>query len=811
MSGKIISGPEWYPLRVREGVADNQRREAMIKELVEFAGKAYLSNDPLYQPEHDKYKFMDTYIHVHHSVRDRFIEKFKPYLQHDVLNYDNLINILIMVKNAGDGFREVLEKNKPYMDRYTILDTGSTDNTLAIAREVLADKRGEIYEEPFINFRDSRNRLLELADEHCAFNIMLDDTYILHGPLRNVLSFLRGDDYADSFSLVIQDRDTMYTSNRVTKPPRKLKYVNLIHEIIQSNNNKNVSIPYEHCYILDVNSEYMTERTKQRKQQDIDILKQMLKDKPDDPRTYYYMADSYICMKEWEKAREWFYKRLQFRDKGYDAEVNDALYYIAAISHEHLNEPWEKCHQLYLDCYNHNPKRGDALYMIGRQNMLDGKMNLAYMYMKKAFDLGLPEITMSVRKHIYYRHLPKDLIRVAFEIKDYQLGEATARRYIEHNGQDDEVVMNWLNIFYLLNLYKPPNVYLVKPSSPIICFVSQGGWKNWSGQTLYEEGLGGSESFTIKYGEYFVKMGYEVLVFCKCESETSYNGVRYIPVDLYIDFLMQNVEVSAYIINRYPEFIPVTTRSNTGPVYAVFHDLFIPNTILINDKNLKSFCCISDWHRQVFTQTFPTLSSKALTISYGIDLENFPIVEKKKHSFIFPSFPNRGLLPLLQMWSAIRTRWPDATLNVFCDMKHSWTQKHWGHVLKPIEELLEQHKNNGVTNHGWVNQKTMRSFWNTTHIWLYPCTFDETCCLTAYEAAASRTLVASTNRAALVESVGDRGIIAHGNPELEEWQRIMLDQLFATVDTEEEQKYINKNYNWIQTKTFDKVVPTFLV
>lgn len=182
-----------------------------------------------------------------------------------------------MVKDASDEFRSVLQDNLPYMDRYTILDTGSTDNTISIIKEVLKNKRGELYQEPFINFRDSRNRLLELAGEECFFNIMLDDSYVLNGDVRQFLDFARGDNIVDSYSFVIDGIDTLYTSNRVTKSSRKLKYENLLHEIIQSDNNLNCSIPYKCGYIYDKNSDYMTNRTKARKQSDLTILFNMQK------------------------------------------------------------------------------------------------------------------------------------------------------------------------------------------------------------------------------------------------------------------------------------------------------------------------------------------------------------------------------------------------------------------------------------------------------------------------------------------------------------------------------------------------------
>ena len=38
-----------------------------------------------------------------------------------------------------------------------------------------------------------------------------------------------------------------------------------------------------------------------------------------------------------------------------------------------------------------------------------------------------------------------------------------------------------------------------------ILFVSDGGWDDWDGETLYKNGIGGSETFTIKYAEWLQK------------------------------------------------------------------------------------------------------------------------------------------------------------------------------------------------------------------------------------------------------------------------------------------------------------------
>lgn len=142
-------------------------------------------------------------FYVDIKINNVFKEIFKYYLTESetkkICTYDNLIHICFMVKNAGPKFRKYLELNLPYIDRWTILDTGSTDSTVEIIKDVLSCKEGKLYEEPFTNFRDSRNRCLDLAYEdgiyfggnQGVYTIMLDDSYYLEGDTRGYLSTRR--------------------------------------------------------------------------------------------------------------------------------------------------------------------------------------------------------------------------------------------------------------------------------------------------------------------------------------------------------------------------------------------------------------------------------------------------------------------------------------------------------------------------------------------------------------------------------------------------------------------------------------------
>lgn len=373
-------------------------------------GNVIISDDIGFLPDYTRLVWGKRVVYVKKAIYPLFENMFYSCIKSSVFTFDNLINMLIMVKNAGDDFRAVLENNKKYIDTWTILDTGSTDNTLSIIRDVLADIPGKLYQEPFINFRDSRNRLLELAGEDCAFNIMLDDTYTIHGNIREFLTIARADDEMESLSIYIKDTDVMYSSNRITKPERKLKYVYTIHEIIQTN--LNGCIPVQVAYIQDRPSPYMKDRTTNRKKQDLELLNAEIKANPEDSRLYYYLAETYLCLEDWENAYTFYKKRTEMK-AGFSEETQDSLYKMAVIAHLNLKQPWELCHALYLNCYNYNPNKIEALFMIGSAYVDFGADAIAYLYLKHAIETPILPNTMNNRYMIYSYHLPKTLLPLA--------------------------------------------------------------------------------------------------------------------------------------------------------------------------------------------------------------------------------------------------------------------------------------------------------------------------------------------------------------------------------------------------------------
>ena len=786
-----------------------------------FTGSQYvlesdliLSYDELYLPTHRTYPYNGRYVCVSNVLVPEFNRMFDYYIRDECLCYDNLVNMLIMVKNGGKNFGNILRKNIPFIDRWTILDTGSTDFTVQTIRDVLGHIPGNLYEEPFINFKESRNRLLELAGKDCVFNIMLDDTYVLEGELlRPFLHQMRSDDVAESFSLYINGADMRYSSNRITKPRLGLRYKYKIHEIIEEN--YNVSIPLKYGHINDIVDDYMSVRTTDRKDQDIVWLLEEIADNPDDPRCYYYVAESYLNKKEYQLSYDWYVKRYKHHVRGYLEEKFDAALKAGVLAQEYLNMPWQVSFAHYLDAYEIDSVRPESFYQLGTL-FQKSHSKIALQFFKIAFDKGIelpPNYTMNIRHDMYRYHLPKAMLPLCYEQKDFVLGEQAAKRI--HDFKQEPLINHWYDIFYLNNQYKEilmsgvvRQPFLPKGGKETVAFLMHGGWSDWYGKTLREKGLGGSETFIVRFAEYLTRY-YNVVVFCKCGEEIlRWNDVYYYPIGKYTSFLA-SFELKVVFVNRYPVYVPVTIENNV-PTYLILHDLISPDEIIVKNEYFKGIICLTDWHIGYVKQYYPMFSDCYHKLSYGIETSSFPPIEVKKHSFIFPSFPNRGLVHLLRMFPRILERYPDAVLNVFIMYDLPWLKDNHGPVMEQVKELVESMPGS-VVNHGWVNSQTIREFWSSAHVWLYPCDFLETCCLTGFEAAASKTLAITTDLAALNETVGDRGVMIPGDPSSQQWQ----DEAFRVVcsyfdgELEGADELVRRNYEWAEKKDYPIVVEDF--
>jgi tetratricopeptide (TPR) repeat protein len=776
---------------------------------------------------------------------------FQMYFQHylveksDVLAYDNLIHYALMVKNGGDTMREVIRENMKYIDEYTILDTGSTDNTVQILREELDrhKKRGKIVTEPFINFRDSRNRCLDLCGTRCKYIVMLDDTYIVRDNLRLFLEKVRGDQFSDSFSMYILSEDVEYGSNRIIRTDRKhLRYKYKIHEVITPENNNNVIIPKEYAYIHDLRSDYMEERTMNRKEYDIKILNEMAEEDKNDSRVYYYLGQTYNLLERYEEAFDNFVKRAYHKDEGFLQEKIDAIFEAGRLANFQLKKPWVEAERLYLWAYELDKSRPDALYFIGIHYYLEKDYNKAYRYFAEAYHVGYPfHCQYSLKPSLSYYYLPKFLVEVCYHLGDHFLGFDVCTFFLNHFQKregnwwkklnqdmlevDGYTMQCWQKIFF----YTKWGVQVKQKKEEVqsgvveikrrLVFIVNGGFVAWRGSSIEKDGTGGSETFIIEMSKAIKKGGLydEVIVFCNCggkEGEEEYCGVLYKDLSGYIGYLNDH-SVDRVVVSRYPEYLAsLYEMENVKEVSLILHDLIPSGEVILRHEKLKKIMLLSEYHKTVFDNMFgPILGDLTSSFGYGIDVAGMEKVmmgsgnNKVKNRFIYSSTANRGLIYLLMMWRGIKEKIADATLYIHCDIyNNKWLNETCKEEMDTVREMMEVmigEKKWGIVYKGWVSKKELYQSWGEADVWFYPTTFLETYCLTALEAGISKTLAVTMPIGSLVEVVGDRGILLNKNVTTEEGRGEILKALLSVLGNEElRTSCVERNYEYTKKLTW---------
>ena len=760
----------------------------------------------------------NLYIYVSKPMHDTFHKHFQYYIKHSILDYDNLIHLCVMVKNGGPQFETMLKNNMPIIDRWTILDTGSTDQTVEIIHNTLVGtKQGELYQEPFINFKVSRNRCLNLAGTSCKFLIMLDDTYVIDGNLRQFLNIVRGDQFSTSFTLFIKSDDTEYGSNRIIKSDSGLRYIHRIHEVISDKENRNVVIPKNVATIIDGRFDYMEERTMKRKELDLTLLYEEVEEDPSNPRSYYYLAQTYNLLGNNEKAFEFFMKRCEFINSGFLQERVDAAFEAARIANFKLNKPWDECLALYERAFKIDESRPETQYFIGIHYYLQNDFKKAYPYFKKGFEIGYPShCQYSLKPTLSFHFLPKFLTRICYQagVQDFSLGEKAGAFFLSNNppsADDYEEITSWYKIYQYLNKYDHTQ-FKIQPrhsTKPLFVFVADGGFHPWSGKNILTTGVGGSETYIIEMARYIQQSNqFDVIVFCNCNENETFENVQYKHLNKFFSFINEN-HVHSCIISRYSEYLPVAYKGLTKNVYLVVHDLTPSGNVIPVDDKLRKIFCLTEWHVQHMKEKFPAILHPYLVpFYYGIDTNRFlnsnetPIIPYK---FIYSSFPNRGLLPLLQMWPIIYKKYPMASLHVYSDVDGHWVNQVAPDHMREVRKLLFECKQMNLFYHGWVDKQTLANAWLSADIWFYPCIFMETFCLTALEAAMTKTLAITNDLAALQNTVGDRGVVIKGDAMSPQWQSQALQQLFYHMDLQnhsKKQELIHKNYEWATNLTW---------
>ena len=281
------------------------------------------------------------------------------------IKHDPLLVVVIMVKDEDTVIDATLRPFvKAGIDSFFVFDTGSTDDTIAVAKKIFADNtivHGYIETETFIDFATSRNRALERAQQlfpYAEFMIMIDAEWYLND-VQGLIDFCYrclacNDIYTTYLIRIINDGVGFYVP-RLIRCGCNAQFEGVVHETIISQTR--VKVPPT-IYFEYRPTKYGTSKTRKRHQKDKELLYKEYTQKPS-PRTLFYLAFTCEVLGDLQEAYDLYKQRIQYTS--FDEEDFMSYYRLAQtiekLSYVNSSYTWEEALYYYIK----DAKAGDTL------------------------------------------------------------------------------------------------------------------------------------------------------------------------------------------------------------------------------------------------------------------------------------------------------------------------------------------------------------------------------------------------------------------------------------------------------------------
>lgn len=288
----------------------------------------------------------------------------------------------MIVRNEGRAIRRLLDSVRDLVDEYVIVDTGSTDDT--VAQIEAHPLKGVVVHQPFVNFGVSRTFALEQARLHskCDYLLLLDADMELRHPCR--LPALA----ADAYYVAQRQGTLLYDNIRLLRRELEATCVGSTHEFYRLPHGSIVSrIPEDDVFIVDHGDGGCKSDKFER---DIRLLEQELREDPTNPRTVFYLAQSLYDTQRYVRAMNMYMQRIALG--GWEQEVvyskfRVALCHVGLQNWKHAQE-WTRIAQEAAAASGH-PRAEPAYYMC-KALREKGDYGLAYYFLLQAQRIPKP-------------------------------------------------------------------------------------------------------------------------------------------------------------------------------------------------------------------------------------------------------------------------------------------------------------------------------------------------------------------------------------------------------------------------------------
>ena len=306
----------------------------------------------------------------------------------------------MIVKNEKKIIKRCLDSIYKYLDYWVICDTGSTDGTQEFIKNYFEEKgiKGELHQVKWINFGYNRQEAIQKAYNKSDYIILLDADFQVNIKDKNFKNKLKEPSY-----LIKYDSYVEYYNVKLVSGEYLWKYEGVTHEYIYSDQVDERGNVFDGLTIIEKYDG--SNRTINKKfKRDIELLEQGIKDEPKNSRYYFYLANSYFDIGDYQNAIK-YYKIRSIQD-GYKEEKYLATYKYA-LAKLKLNIDMNILIKYFYEAFKILPTRLESLYQIVKYF----RENKKY---KEGYEYGLLGLNNLYNNHNHYLFVNKYIENIGF-------------------------------------------------------------------------------------------------------------------------------------------------------------------------------------------------------------------------------------------------------------------------------------------------------------------------------------------------------------------------------------------------------------
>lgn len=334
------------------------------------------------------------------------------------------ISQCIIAKNEEDNIGYCLSHLKSVADEQVVVDTGSTDNTVEIAKELGA----KVFHFEWINdFSAARNFALEKAkgdwiifldcDEYFTDNsIPLIKGYIkkIHGN-RNINGIVSELLNIDKDKKVISSVKNI--SPRIFRNKKSVRYKNKVHEVLRDTKSKDANLNVvcidasNDIKILHTGYDKNIVQEKNKNDRNISLLMKELDENPTDSKLNLDISKSLYMNEQYKESYDYALLALKYMDDNKDLHYYPEIYNIVLINMYILGYSYDEIKLMFEKSISKYPKYPDYYRVMGLAALRNKDPKEAIIFLEKCihycnnYNSNVESLVLGQIEKVYYELL----------------------------------------------------------------------------------------------------------------------------------------------------------------------------------------------------------------------------------------------------------------------------------------------------------------------------------------------------------------------------------------------------------------------